>query len=157
MKTLLIPSALILAAAGLSACSTMSGPTDFVNPNTNKVVARVWEGKNASNPMAPSTAALYMWDAKNGVKVAGYVGGATPLEQVVPLASAGIAANGAIQAAKAIKPDNINNSSESSSTATALSWSEVRVHLTQQQIANYAACQPVIYGGFSYQMGGCGS
>ena len=152
------PLPLVLAAVtglSLTACTTMSGPTDFVIPGSDHVVARVWEGKDASNPMAPSTAALYMWDAKHGVQVAGYVGGATPLEQVIPLAGAAITANGAIQAAKAIKPDNINNSSSSESTA--LSWSEVRVHLTQQQIANYAACQPINYGGYSYQMGGCGS
>ena len=153
-KTLILA---LCAVAGLSACSTMSGPTDFINPNTGAVVARSWEGKDASNLMAPSTAALYLWNAKDGVKVAGYVSGATPLEQVVPLAGAAITANGAIRAAKAIRPDNIDNSSESSSSATALSWSEVRVHLTQQQITNYAACQPVTYGGYSYQLGGCGS
>ena len=139
-----IKSAVVmLALLAVSACSTMT-EIQFKDKATGKVLDTVWEHKDATNPMAPSTAALFNYDDKAGKAVTeAYVAGATPVEQVMPLAAAGVTANGMIRAAKATKPDNININNSSESNAEATNFTAIWQEWSVEQRLNFNNCQPV--------------
>lgn len=135
----------LLAVVGVTACSSTT-EIQFKDKNTGKVLDTVWEHKDATNPMAPSTAALFNYDDKSGkVVTEAYVAGATPVEQVMPLAAAGVTANGMIRAAKATAPDvtNINNSNSNSATAEATNFTAIWQEWSIEQRLDFDNCKPV--------------
>jgi hypothetical protein len=135
----------LLAVVGITACSSTT-EIQFKDKKTGKVLDTVWERKDATNPMAPSTAALFNYDDKAGkVVTEAYVAGATPVEQVMPLAAAGVTANGMIRAAKATAPDvtNINNSNSNSATAEATNFTAIWQEWNIEQRVDFDNCKPV--------------
>lgn len=144
MTKLKVVSATLIMLS-ISACTTMT-EIQFKDKNTGKVLDTVWEHKDATNPMAPSTAALFNYDDKSGkVVTEAYVAGATPVEQVMPLAAAGVTANGMIRAAKATAPDvtNINNSNSNSATAEATNFTAIWQEWSIEQRVDFDNCKPV--------------
>ncbi len=133
----------MLAVLAISACSTMT-EIQFKDKASGKVLDTVWEHKDATNPMAPSTAALFNFDDKAGkVVTEAYVAGATPVEQIMPAAAAGIAAEGLVRAAKAERPDNVTINNSASAEANAENFTAIWQEWSIEQRFDFDNCRPV--------------
>lgn len=116
----------------LTACNSVD---NFVvkDKNTGKVTDRYAVMNTASNPLAPTTATgALIRDGK--LVVVDMVSGDSPVGQLVPLATAGIMAEGMERAAKATKPDVLNVNAEGGDAlayakggdALAVNWTEIQ-------------------------------
>ncbi len=132
----------------LTACNSVD---NFVvkDKNTGVVTDRYAVMNTASNPLAPTTATgALVRDGK--LVVVDMVSGDSPVGQLVPLAAAGITAEGMVRAAEATRPDVTNVNAEGGDAlaiaeggdAFAVNWTEVEQNVSVavwQQITSCTA------------------
>ncbi len=136
--------ALLGAVLGLAACGSTTTQITFKDKNTGQVLDTKWERKDASHAFAPSTAALFDYNPKTRqVDTEGYVAGATPVEQVMPAAAAGITADGLVRAAKAERPDNVTINNSANAEASAANFTAIWQEWSIEQRFDFDNCRPV--------------
>jgi len=139
----------LLMVVVLSACGSSVANFEIQDRNTGAVTDRVAVLNSAEHPMTPGVAIAGRIDAHGQFVPIDMAAAGSPVEQLMPIATATIGALGAIEAANQMPGTNVvAEGGDAASLASNVNWTNVQQQVTAAQWTNIVNCnQPISIGG----------
>jgi len=145
----------LFAVLALSACGSSVAQFDIQDRTSGERLDTVFVLNTADHPMTPGLAISGRVNAHGEFEPFDVAAAGSPLEQVMPVLTAGIGAGGAIAAAREMEGDEVNVTG-GNAVAEAVNWNYVWQQVSVEQRMRIENCVlPVSIGGLSHFYSSC--